>query len=54
MLRHYFHPRKILNKLLNIYLRLLNNKLKKILLITYYWENNGYVGKKRWVNFISG
>ena len=27
--------------------------MKKILLITYYWENNESVGKKRWVNFIS-
>jgi len=27
--------------------------LKKILLITYYWENNESVGKKRWINFIS-
>ena len=27
--------------------------MKKILLITYYWENNESVGKKRWINFIS-
>ena len=27
--------------------------MKKILLITYYWENSESVGKKRWVNFIS-
>ena len=27
--------------------------MKKILLITYYWENNESVGKKRWTNFIS-
>ena len=27
--------------------------MKKILLITYYWENNDSVGKKRWINFIS-
>ena len=27
--------------------------MKKILLITYYWENSESVGKKRWINFIS-
>ncbi len=27
--------------------------MKKILLISYYWENDNSVGKQRWTNLIS-
>jgi hypothetical protein len=44
---------KILNKLIKcIFIKIKIEKLKKILLISYYWKNHNSVGTLRWYNLV--
>ena len=44
---------KILNKLIKcIFNKIKIEKLKKILLISYYWKDDNSVGKLRWYNLV--
>ena len=49
----FFICLKILNKLIKcIFNKIKIEKLKKILLISYYWKNDNSVGKLRWYNLV--
>ena len=49
----FFMCLKILNKLIKcIFNKIKIEKLKKILLISYYWKNDNSVGKLRWYNLV--